>query len=299
MVVSDMNKLSDARAIVFAARAARRAVGSPTTGLWEGSMRDFRSSDTDIGDHVFRKLGIFVRLDEIQDDVFKELLADPLSVNADSEIVVEGEPYRYLYLLAKGWAVRYKLVPDGRRQILGFLIPGDFFGLRATLFDVADDSVQTLTDCTVCRIPGEKFVKILQEHPRLGMAVVWSVVREYSVLAEHVVRLGRRSAYERTSHLLMELLKRLQLIRLAGEKDFELPLTQEILADTLGLSIVHVNRTLRRLRSQGLIKLNPQTRWITIDDPERLAEVAGFEAAYLDQDTPPAANLLEAIKSNH
>ena len=262
-------------------------------------MKNSRSSLASIGDHVFHKLGVFVRLDEIPTDVLEDLFADTSAVECLRDIVAEGEVNKDLFLLAKGWAVRYKLLPNGRRQILSFLIPGDFFGLRSTLFDVADDSVQTLTECMVCRIPGEKFIQILHDRPRLGMAIVWSVLREHSVLAEHVVRLGRRSAYERVGHLLMELLRRLQLVRLAGEKDFELPLTQEILADTLGLSVVHVNRTLRRLRNQGLIRLNPRSRWIIIEDPERLAELADFGAGYLDQDTPPADNLIKAIKSSH
>jgi len=262
-------------------------------------MRNPLPSESGICEHVVRKLGIFVQLDGKHLEILDDMLSDQIQVEGLRNIVTEGDPSQNLYVLAKGWANRYKLLPDGRRQILNFVIPGDFFGLRATLFDVADDSVETLTDCVLYRIPGEKFVTILRDHPRLGMAIVWSIIREYSVLAEHVVRLGRRSAYERMAHLLMELLRRLQLVRLAGEKDFEMPLTQEILADTLGLSIVHVNRTLRRLRQQGLIRLNPQTRWIIIENPELLSEAADFEPAYLDQDTPPAGTLLEAIKSRH
>lgn len=260
-------------------------------------MRKNRAAASAIGDHVLRKLGVFVHLDGAHLAVLDDLLSDAVEVDGLQDIVTEGESCNHLFLLTQGWAVRYKLLSDGRRQILGFVIPGDFFGLRATLFDVADDTVQTLTDCRICRIPTENFVSILQKYPELGMAIVWSIVREYSVLAEHLVSLGRRSAYERTAHLLMELLNRLQLVRLAGEKDFEMPLTQELLADALGLSIVHVNRTLRRLRQQGLIRLNSQTRWITIDQPDDLAEAADFNPDYLDQGNPPAASLIQAIKS--
>lgn len=262
-------------------------------------MRPKSHSVAGIGDHVLRKLGRFVQLDERHLEMLDRLLAKRIAFDQRRDILTEGEPCKHLFLLVDGWAVRYKLLSDGRRQILGFIIPGDFFGLRATLFDVADDTVQSLTECVVRRVPGERFVAVLQEHPRLGMAIVWSIAREYSVLAEHVVSLGRRSAYERTAHLLMELLRRLQLVCLAGERDFELPLTQETLADTLGLSIVHVNRTVRRLRQQGLIRLNPQSRWITIEKPDRLAEVADFDPLYLDQDTPPAASLTKAIRSRH
>ncbi len=260
-------------------------------------MRRNRAAAFPIGDHVLRKLGIFVHLDETHLAALDRLLSETMAVDSLQDVVTEGEPCKHLYLLTRGWALRYKLLSDGRRQILGFVIPGDFFGLRATLFDVADDTVQSLTECTICRIPGEDFVAVLRDHPRLGMAIVWSIVREYSVLAEHLVSLGRRSALERTAHLLMELLNRLQLVQLAGEKDFELPLTQEILADALGLSIVHVNRTLRRLRQQGLIRLDPQTRWIIIDKPDDLAEIADFNPLYLDQGTPPADSLLKAIRS--
>ncbi len=260
-------------------------------------MRRNRAAAFPFGDHVLRKLGTFVHLDDTHLAELDRLLSETMAIDSLHDIVTEGESCKHLFLLTRGWAVRYKLLSDGRRQILGFVIPGDFFGLRASLFDVADDTVQSLTDCTVCRIPGEDFVAVLRDHPRLGMAIVWSIVREYSVLAEHVVSLGRRSALERTAHLLMELLNRLQLVHLAGEKDFELPLTQEILADALGLSIVHCQPDAATASPAGTDPARPPDALDHHRQARRSCRDRRFQPPLSGSSTPPADSLLKAIRS--
>ncbi len=208
-------------------------------------------------------------------------------VEADTDLIVEGDIYKESYVLREGWALRYKLLPDGRRQILNLILPGDFIGLRASLFQTADHSVATLTDVMLCPFPSRRIIDLCREFPRLALGLNWSAAREEAILAEHIVSIGRRSAYERVAHLILELLRRLQFVGLAGERSYEMPLTQEILADVLGLSIVHVNRTLRRLRRDGLIRLD--TRRIVIRDEQGLRDVAGFEPHYLDQNEDEAA----------
>jgi CRP-like cAMP-binding protein len=121
--------------------------------------------------------------------------------------------------------------------------------------------------------------------PRLAAAIAWSAGRDEAILSEQIVRVGRRSAYERTGHLIVELLHRLRLVGEAEQESFELPLTQEILADTLGLSIVHVNRTLRRLRENGLLCIKGER--VVIGDLEQLTSVTEFSPQYLTANPLP------------
>jgi CRP-like cAMP-binding protein len=183
--------------------------------------------------------------------------------------------------------MRYKTLPDGRRQILNFILPGDFIALYGSLIECADHSVETLTRVSVAAFAPQRVVDLFGRCPRLGAAIAWTAGREEAILAEQIVRIGRRSAYERTAHLFLELLRRLQFVGLAGERSFEMPLSQDVLADSLGLSMVHVNRTLRRLRQAGLVRL--VDRSLVIDDVEKLEEVANFSPDYIEgRELPPA-----------
>jgi CRP-like cAMP-binding protein len=156
--------------------------------------------------------------------------------------------------------------------------------------------VQALTPVTAHRIPAEKIAEICDNHANLALALTWARAREQAILTEHIVRLGRRNAYERLGHLLLELLHRLQLVDKAGSSGYFLPLTQEVLADTLGLSIVHVNRTLRKLRNDQMIELDPRTRRLRILDQEALSEVTGYDQSFLDHKDEPADSLRNALR---
>lgn len=206
----------------------------------------------------------------------------PYRVPKGRQIVVEGEVYDDIYLLREGWAFRCKFIPDGRRQVFGYLIPGDLIGLRASLLEFADDTVEALTDCEVASFPMERLQDACRSYPRLVMALMWSSAREQSMLNEQVMRIGRRTAIERVSHFFLELLRRLQIVDGAGKQSFELPLTQELIADTLGLSTVHVNRTLQKLRKQGLVELGAGR--LHIPDIDALDAVCEFDPAYLDHE---------------
>lgn len=236
-------------------------------------------------DRLARKLAAFMPLTAKEREFVRKLLARRQELPAQSDLIVEGEPLERVYALTEGWACRYKLLSDGRRQILNFVLPGDFVGLRANWSHVAEHSVTTLTDVELCSFRPDRLIGLYRRMPRLGAAIAWSSAREEAMLAEQVVRIGRRTAYERLAHLLIELLERLRLIGLAGRRSYELPLTQEVLADTLGLSIVHVNRTLRRLREDGLIDLDAGK--VVIADLDRLRDVADFEGGYLAQGKVP------------
>jgi len=232
-----------------------------------------------------RKLGAVVTLNDDELECLEALESRVKCFPAGTEIVRDGEPYDQTYVVKRGWAIRFKSLSDGRRQILNFVLPGDFVGLFSALFDVADHSVSALTDLTVHPVAPASLVSLFGDCPRLAAAVAWSAGRDEAIMSEQVLRVGRRSAYERTSHIFVELLHRLQLVGEAEDDSFELPLTQEILADTLGLSVVHINRTLRRLRENGLVRIRGER--VVIGDLDRLASVAEFSPHYLAADPLP------------
>lgn len=232
-----------------------------------------------------RKLGAVIELSDDEVGRLDALESKVKRIPAGAEIVLDGEPYEQTYIVEKGWAIRFKTLSDGRRQILNFVLPGDFIGLFSALFDVADHSVAALTDLTVHPIPPTSLVTLFGGCPRLGAAVAWATARDEAIMSEQVLRVGRRSAYERTGHIFVELLHRLQLVGQAEDDSFKLPLTQEILADTLGLSVVHINRTLRRLRENGLVRINRDR--VFIEDLERLTSMAEFSPHYLAAEPLP------------
>jgi CRP-like cAMP-binding protein len=170
---------------------------------------------------------------------------------------------------------------DGRRQVLNIALPGDFIGFPASFFETALYSITALSDATVSWVPFARLFGLFQEHPRLAAVLFCSFSCEAAMYAEHLIDVGRRSARERVAHFLLELLTRLQAIGLADERSYRMPLTQELIGDALGLSVPHVNRTLRRLREDGLVAIERQI--VAIPDLEALAAIADFEQGYLSR----------------
>jgi CRP-like cAMP-binding protein len=254
-------------------------------------------SGSNSADIFIAKFSSYIDLSDQERAVIEELTKNSMAFEEGQDILLESEKSSSAYLLQSGWAIRYKVVPDGGRQIVSFLLPGDIFGFRESLFELSDDSVQALTPVVVHRIPAENIAEICDSYTNLSLALTWARAREHAILTEHIVRLGRRNAYERLGHLLLELLHRLQLVDKAGSSEYFLPLTQEILADTLGLSIVHVNRTLRKLRNDKMIELDPQTRKLRILDQEALSERTGYDQSFLDQLGDPSSSPQDAIGS--
>jgi CRP-like cAMP-binding protein len=200
-------------------------------------------------------------------------------VRPGQEIVSEGKRCNAIFLLTEGIALRYRILRDGQRHILNFLLPGDFAGTVNCRFESALYSIKTLTDAAVSPIPLVKLIGLFDSQPRLAVKLFWSFTCESTILAERLIALGRRSALERVAHFLLELLTRLQDLGLAEERSFRLPLTQEMISDALGLSIPYVNRVLQQLRQDGLVKMKDQT--VTIENFEELSALADFEHGYL------------------
>jgi CRP-like cAMP-binding protein len=207
------------------------------------------------------------------------------AVRAHTELIRQGAAYRYGYLLQTGWAIRTKLLPDGRRQILNFVLPGDVVGLAASFFTTADYAVTTLEQSRVTVLPLARMAVFFQRQPRLGATLCWQLAQEEALVSEQLVNVGRRDAYTRVGHLLAELYWRLDTVGLVQHATYTLPATQPMLADALGLSAVHVSRTLRRLRQDGLVVVNGHR--VVLDDLPALERAVDFDHTYLHVTAAP------------
>jgi CRP-like cAMP-binding protein len=224
---------------------------------------------------LIQKLSHFVLLSAAEISILEDLQSVKRGVRRHRDIISEGRRYDALFVLIEGFAVRCRVVSKGGRQILNVALPGDFIGFPGCFFESALYSVTAIADSVVSAIPYARLIALCETHPRLATKVFWSFSTEAAMYAEHLIDLGRRSALERVAHFLLELHARLQLVGLAGDRSYPMPLTQELIGDTLGLSVPHVNRTLRQLREDDLLVIEDQQ--VVIKDLEALSSLAGFE----------------------
>lgn len=227
-----------------------------------------------------RRLGQYVSIDSDAWVAFDELERQEQSFLPGDDLITAGDETRRVFILSEGWAIRYRLLEDGRRQIVNFMLPGDVFDLQSLADLKADHSVTAITHCKAAVIPSAIFVEMLKKSAWLASAFWWSAVQEESILREQIVRIGRRSARERIGHLLLELHRR--FIGATGiEVDkLTVPLTRADIADSLGLTPVHVSRTMSAMRRSGLIS-EGRGGEITILDRDRLARLSLFDMDYL------------------
>lgn len=207
-------------------------------------------------------------------DFIEAMKVGHIDVAAGRAIIPQGDAHPHLYTLFAGWAFRFKTLTDGRRQILNLLLPGDLIGFQAELFDAAVHGVEALTDVELCVFSRAKVWELYRNHPELAYDVTWLTAREGAVVDENLVSVGRRSALESVAMLVIHLHKRLKAIGAAQGDSFEMPLTQEHIADALGLSLAHTNKTMRRLQQLGLFQM--QGRRLTLRNGRALARLADF-----------------------
>jgi CRP-like cAMP-binding protein len=231
-----------------------------------------------------RKLSAYVGLSDVDLATLARFYRRRRTFAPGHELTHEGQINASAFVLAEGWACSYKITPNGNRQIIDFQIPGDFLGLRSILFRTSDHSIDALTRIEATEVLASDIFDAFAEAPRLATAVLWAASRDEAMVVEHLVNLGRRTAEERTAHLLLELGTRLNLVGMADDAGFACPLTQYHLADALGLSAVHMNRVLRHLREEKLVTF--QKGRVVFDDFHGLKDLAGFDTSYLDQDGP-------------
>ncbi len=231
---------------------------------------------------MLRKLELHVFLPEEDRQAILALPYQMRTLEAQSYTVREGDPPTACAVLVSGFAYRQKITGDGARQIVALHIPGEPLDFQNLFLDVADHNVQTLTRAELAFIPREAVQQIARERPHIAHAILVITLVEASIFREWVLNVGRRDARARLSHLLCEFAVRLEAQGLDEEYGYELPMTQEQLADALGLTSVHVNRTLKLLEAEGLIVRNKRN--VSFPDWHRMRGVGDFSQRYLHID---------------
>jgi CRP-like cAMP-binding protein len=228
---------------------------------------------------LLRKLANWHPLDQQDQDAVLALPHVVRRMENGNYIVRDGDRTTHSCLIVSGFAVRHKIAGDGGRQIVNMHIAGDMVDLQNALLAAADHNVQVLCPTQVAFIPREAVVNLAFDRPAVGKALWLETLVEGSISREWIVNVGRRDARSRVAHLLCEFAVRLEAVGLGEQCNYELPMTQEQIADTVGLTPVHVNRTLKALDGEGLTTRSKRS--VVINDWKKLAETGDFNANYL------------------
>ena len=226
-----------------------------------------------------QKLESFVSLDP---DVVSEIEAAMSSVNiyaAKQDLIREGDKTGPVFIVLEGWVCRYKILPNGSRQIIAFLVPGDACDLHTDLVQEMDHSIQAVTKARVAVISRERMRELLDQHLSFANAMYISQLVDEGTMRAWIVSMGRRTSIERVAHLICELYLRMHQIGVSDDAKLELPLSQVVLADALGMTPVHINRILKELKLKGTMELNRGK--LIIADAIHLVRIAGFDENYL------------------
>ncbi len=224
------------------------------------------------------KLRNIVDLGDDDARALEAMCGDIREVKDRTDIIQDGERPEHVHLILEGWAYRYKLLDDGKRQITAFLIPGDFCDMHVAILGEMDHNIGTLTPTKVAYI-AHQAIDALLERPPLARGFWWATLVDEAVLRAWLVNVGQRDAFRGISHLICEMHLRMEQVGLTDGNSFDLPLTQEELGDAMGLTSVHVNRVLRNLRAEGLITY--KRNQMSITDISRLRELSDFDSQYL------------------
>lgn len=236
---------------------------------------------------VIRLRKFFPDLDLVTISSLFDAIAENLSIPARHDIFVQGYKSPDYYLVECGFAMRYHLLHDGRRQVYSIVVPGDIIGLAAIRLAVSPKSVCSLSEMQLQRLHADQFLDTASRSPSLSLAMMCYLAHELSLHYDRLIELGRQSPVERVAHFLLRLHSRLQMAGCASATMFDMPLSQEVVGDLLGLSAPHVNRMLHRLRSDGLISMH--RRHIELTDAEglrRLSEFTPFATVPMPQALP-------------
>ena len=228
---------------------------------------------------LMSRVGHYVDLNE---NDFENLLNLPHRIETrrpGEEIVAVGDVIDFVFVVESGWAIRYRILDDGRRQIVNFMLPGACFDMMSMAYAKADHAVSAATEVKLRRIRSSDFLKAISAQPRLATAFWWVAIQEEAILREQIIRIGRRSAKERVAHLLLELNRRIAAVEGQLTNFINLPFPQALFADALGLSVVHVSRTLTKLKAEGFI--TTKQGGIEILEREKMADMCDFDSRYL------------------
>lgn len=226
-----------------------------------------------------RKLSGLAELRTTDKEALENATSRPRRYGARQDLIREGDEPGPMFVVLEGWVCRYKILPSGTRQIMAFLMPGDACDLHIKLLAEMDHGIQAITAAAVATVTQGEMQALMHEHPNIARAMYSAQLIDEGVMRAWIVSMGRRSAIERVAHLICELYLRARNIGLTGEGEFQLPLSQNVLADALGMTPVHINRVFRELRLAGALSLSRGSAAIL--DPIRLIHIAGFDENYL------------------
>lgn len=242
---------------------------------------------------LIQRLSCYVRLGAEERGALHDVLGESIRTFENRQtLFVEHETPRTNYVIVDGWACRHKVLPDGRRQILSFLLPGDLCNPNMFATAQIDYNVSALSSVTVSEIGHNRFSALLRAAPRLFRAFLWDALVSASIEREWIVNVGRRDASERMAHLFVEMLLRLSCVGRTSRGTFDMPATHVDLADSLGITPVHVSRTLQNLRAGGMVEL--EKRRLSIVDLDRLERLAMFDRRYLYLGNEDAHDIADA-----
>jgi CRP-like cAMP-binding protein len=233
------------------------------------------------------KLARFATLDDGDVAALTRATANARWVPTRRDLIREGDRPGPVFVILDGWACRYKILPSGTRQVLAHLMPGDSCDLHIGLLAEMDHSIQTITRVSVATVERVEMDTIMARHPSIAKAMYIGQLIDEGIMRAWITSMGRRASVERVAHLMSELYLRARNIGLTDETTLEVPLSQSLLADSLGMTAVHLNRVLKKLRLDGAMTLKRGS--LTITDPAKLAQIAGFDENYLHRRLRPAA----------
>lgn len=225
------------------------------------------------------KLSGFANLSVSEIAVLAAATAAPTKYPAKHDLIREGDRPGPVFVVLEGWACRYKILPNGARQVLAYLMPGDSCDLHVGLLEEMDHSIQTITPALVATIDRVEMDVLMHEHRGIAKAMYLGQLIDEGTMRAWITSMGRRASIERAAHLMCELYLRARNVGLTLETRFALPLSQSLLADSLGMTPVHLNRVMKELRASGAMTL--QRGSLIIEDPVRLIRIAGFDENYL------------------
>lgn len=230
-----------------------------------------------------RPLPVFRAFEPEELDFVSHFKRGELAVDRGATVLVEGSSSPHLYTVLSGWGFRFKLLSDGRRQILNYIMPGDLIGLQGTIMGEMQHSVEALSGLVLCVFERGKLMELYSRHPGLAYDITWLASREERMLDENLLSIGRRSAIERAAYLIAFIHERARASGLGARRRVAIPVTQQHIADTLGLSLVHTNKTLRKLVQRGMIEW--RDGGCEVVDLDGLLRLSGWEG--LDEGKRP------------
>jgi len=231
-------------------------------------------------ERLIRNLGARDELDELEISMLNRIVGRERTVSVGHDIVSQGSRPMQSTVLLDGIAARYRVLENGKRQITAIHVPGDFVDLHAFMLKTMDHGVVALSPCKVATATHKDLTTVTETNPHLSRVLWLSTVIDGAIHREWIVAMGRRSKKAHLAHLICELFTRLALVGLVKDGTFHLPLSQTEVADALGVSLVHLNKTLQSLRSDGVVQW--ADRRITVLQWDRLANIGEFDDTYLN-----------------